>query len=207
MNHLKIYKTIIEKAKSQNRKKLRKNQIGYVYYENHHIQPKCLGGTNDKENLVLLTAREHYVCHKLLIFIYPEQRGLILAIRRFMHSKKLMLYNISSRDYDTIKNLLNKIPQKSHYESWIDKFGKEEADKRLKNQNDKIRKSMTGVKYSDERRKNAGNGHIGIKMSESSSIKKRESMKGKNLGKTRTLEQREKISKNTILALNKLKLK
>lgn len=36
------------------------------YYEKHHINPKSLGGNNDKENLVHLTAREHFLCHWLL---------------------------------------------------------------------------------------------------------------------------------------------
>lgn len=36
------------------------------YTEKHHIIPKSLGGTNQKENLVALTAREHFVCHLLL---------------------------------------------------------------------------------------------------------------------------------------------
>ena len=36
------------------------------YYEKHHIIPRCLNGSNDKDNLVLLTAREHYLCHWLL---------------------------------------------------------------------------------------------------------------------------------------------
>lgn len=36
------------------------------YYERHHIIPKSMGGTNAKNNLVTLTAREHYVCHLLL---------------------------------------------------------------------------------------------------------------------------------------------
>jgi hypothetical protein len=37
-----------------------------VYTERHHIIPKCLGGTNKKDNLVQLTAREHFICHLLL---------------------------------------------------------------------------------------------------------------------------------------------
>jgi len=37
------------------------------YYESHHIIPRCLGGDNKKTNLVLLTAKEHYICHLLLI--------------------------------------------------------------------------------------------------------------------------------------------
>ena len=38
-------------------------RISDGYTENHHIIPKCLGGSNLEENLVNLTAREHFVCH------------------------------------------------------------------------------------------------------------------------------------------------
>lgn len=66
MNYQKIYDSIIFKAKYENRKKIK----GGVYYENHHIIPKCLGGSNDKENLALLTIKEHFVAHKLLFEIH-----------------------------------------------------------------------------------------------------------------------------------------
>ncbi len=51
------YYNIINRAKTR-------SITGYT--ERHHIIPKSLGGTNAKENLVSLTAREHYVCHGLL---------------------------------------------------------------------------------------------------------------------------------------------
>lgn len=35
------------------------------YLEQHHIEPKSVGGTNTKANLVYLTAREHLIAHKL----------------------------------------------------------------------------------------------------------------------------------------------
>ena len=40
--------------------------INNVYTERHHIIPKSLGGSNKKNNLVRLTAREHFICHLLL---------------------------------------------------------------------------------------------------------------------------------------------
>ena len=43
------------------------------YYESHHIIPKWMGGSNKKENLVLLTAREHYICHYLLFLAYRDR--------------------------------------------------------------------------------------------------------------------------------------
>ena len=62
MNYQKIYESIINKAKSENRKK-----HNGTYYENHHIKPRCLNGGEEKENKVLLTAKEHFICHKLLL--------------------------------------------------------------------------------------------------------------------------------------------
>ena len=36
------------------------------YTEKHHIRPKSCGGDNSKDNLVKLTAKEHFICHLLL---------------------------------------------------------------------------------------------------------------------------------------------
>lgn len=44
---------------------LRKDATGYT--EVHHIIPKSMGGNNTKDNLVVLTAKEHFVCHLLLV--------------------------------------------------------------------------------------------------------------------------------------------
>ena len=52
------YYQIIDRAKS--REKIE------GYFEKHHIIPKSLGGSNSTENLVRLTAREHFICHWLL---------------------------------------------------------------------------------------------------------------------------------------------
>ncbi len=57
-----IYYSIIKHAKSQCRVK----QISDGY-QTHHIIPRCMGGTNDSDNLVVLTYKEHRLCHRLLI--------------------------------------------------------------------------------------------------------------------------------------------
>lgn len=38
------------------------------YYEGHHILPKSfkMGGEIDPVNIVKLTSREHFICHRLL---------------------------------------------------------------------------------------------------------------------------------------------
>jgi len=66
MNYQQIYDNILIQAKSENRKKLIKISSNWIYYEEHHIIPRCINGNDDIQNKVLLTAREHFICHKLV---------------------------------------------------------------------------------------------------------------------------------------------
>lgn len=70
MNYKLIYRNLIDRARHR---KLD------TYTESHHIVPRCMGGSNTKENLVDLTPEEHYLAHQLLIKIYPFDYGLIKA--------------------------------------------------------------------------------------------------------------------------------
>lgn len=45
-----------------------------MYYEKHHIIMKSMGGTNDIDNIVHLTAREHFLAHWLLWRIYRNRQ-------------------------------------------------------------------------------------------------------------------------------------
>lgn len=36
----------------------------------HHVVPRCVGGSNDDDNLIKLTYREHYLCHALLAIAF-----------------------------------------------------------------------------------------------------------------------------------------
>jgi endogenous inhibitor of DNA gyrase (YacG/DUF329 family) len=110
MNYQKIYDSIIYRAKQEELSGTRKRKNGN-YYERHHIVPKCLGGTDDKDNLVLLTAREHFLCHWLLIRIYPENRGIAIAFWMMCNckSKRFNYYIPSSRMYAEAKELRSKL--------------------------------------------------------------------------------------------------
>lgn len=70
MNYESHYNRLINNAKAQSR---------ICYTEAHHIIPRCMGGTDDKENIVNLTPEEHYVAHQLLVKIYPSNHSLINA--------------------------------------------------------------------------------------------------------------------------------
>lgn len=66
----KLYYTITSNAKQR---------ITEGYTERHHIIPQSLGGSDDEDNLVDLTAREHFICHWLLIKMTDgDDRGKML---------------------------------------------------------------------------------------------------------------------------------
>lgn len=77
MQYGKIYESLMSRAFG--RKKLKREVAGYVYYEKHHILPRCLGGVDTKDNLVLLTAEEHWLAHLLLVKMHPDNQKLIFA--------------------------------------------------------------------------------------------------------------------------------
>lgn len=65
------YDTLIGKARAR-------HLTGYS--ERHHVIPKCIGGSDDPENLVKLTPEEHYTAHLLLCKIYPSEGKLLRAV-------------------------------------------------------------------------------------------------------------------------------
>ena len=64
MNYRRLYEKIIEN---------RKQTPVDGYTEKHHIIPRSLGGSDNKENLVDLTAKEHFLCHYLLTKMYKKE--------------------------------------------------------------------------------------------------------------------------------------
>jgi len=76
MNYYKHYDVLI------NRGLLREanNTLPSEYTEIHHILPKSMGGTDIKSNLVILTGREHFIAHQLLVKMHPEHKGLSCAL-------------------------------------------------------------------------------------------------------------------------------
>ena len=70
MDYLCIYKNIIEKARTLEQQRIKEQ----IYTEEHHIVPRCMGGTNVSSNLVNLTPREHFICHWLLFKHYKDSK-------------------------------------------------------------------------------------------------------------------------------------
>lgn len=71
MDYNKIYNSLIQRSKTRSKSD--------GYYESHHIIPRCMNGSDEQDNLVLLTPEEHYLAHQLLIRIYPDNLNLVFA--------------------------------------------------------------------------------------------------------------------------------
>lgn len=71
MRYAEHYDRLIDRARGRER-------AGYM--ERHHVVPKCRGGSDAPDNLVWLTAEEHFVAHQLLVKIHPTDRRLMWAV-------------------------------------------------------------------------------------------------------------------------------
>lgn len=96
-----------------------------VYYEKHHIIPKCWGGTNKSNNIIYLTAREHYIAHWLLYRIRPTSTGTALAFWKMTFPGGKFLenrdYKISSRIYEEAKKAMAEANRKLNTGRKVDK--------------------------------------------------------------------------------------
>ena len=80
------------------------------YKERHHISPRCKGGTNDKDNLIDLYAREHFIAHKLLAEENPDDRSLVFAWSRmaFQNNSLNRDYELTPEEYEEARELQSK---------------------------------------------------------------------------------------------------
>lgn len=85
MNYKLIYDKIVERGKNR--------ILIDECVESHHIIPKCLGGSDNPENLVDLKPEEHYVCHQLLVKIHPDNRKILYAATMMCVSKNKKIRN------------------------------------------------------------------------------------------------------------------
>lgn len=109
MNYQKIYDQLISKRRSQRLKK-----IGNGMIETHHVIPKACHGTNDLDNLVNLTLREHYIAHVLLMKIHAvDEYSKSMATAWQSMCRKMKLLNlpyakINSRLFEALRIQANK---------------------------------------------------------------------------------------------------
>lgn len=117
MNYEKIYNALVEKAKVRG---LDKSQHE-GYFEIHHIIPKCLGGSDDKTNLVMFTGREHFIAHMLLWKLNYSNKEIAYAAR-FM-SLRTENAKVNSKVYENLKKITDPRPSKELSPKFKDKTG------------------------------------------------------------------------------------
>jgi hypothetical protein len=97
MDYKKHYDALIFKSKNRDWKIL-------PYYERHHIIPKSEGGLDTDENIVRLTAREHFLAHWLLYRIDSSIKSRTFCFWRMCNGRgstpKEHWIIISSRCYE-----------------------------------------------------------------------------------------------------------
>jgi hypothetical protein len=135
------------------------------YIEYHHVIPRSLGGTDGKNNIVRLTAREHFICHVLLTkFTQGSDRHKMLYAANMMSQ--------ISRDYQH-----RYIPNSKIYEMLKKDFSKMHSER------------LTGKQLSNEHRNKISQSLKGRAVS-TDTIQKQVA---KNTGKKRTPEQKERM--------------
>lgn len=91
MNYEIIYNQLVSKRKSK--------LLTEGYTEKHHIIPICMGGTNEAENFVILTAREHFIAHQILAKFY-KLSSLIHAANCMANTNG---FRINGKKYEWLK--------------------------------------------------------------------------------------------------------
>lgn len=199
MNYRAIYDRLILKAKSRNFE---------GYGENHHVLPRCLGGTNDPENLARLTPEEHFLAHLLLLRIYPNKPK--LAVAMFMMALRPGSdITINNKVFGMIKRKASEAKTgKKHTEETkklisLKKMGQPSANKGKKmspEQKDKISKANKGnpspnkgKSMTAEQRQLLSKLNTGKKQSEETIAKRALALKGRKC-KSPSPETRAKIA-------------
>lgn len=138
VNYKIVYQNIIDKAKQEGRSK-----GDGIYYEAHHIIPECLGGDGrvtqwkTHSNIVLLTGKEHFICHRLLCRIYPNNVKLAHALWGMCNQRRSYQdrYVASARAYEEAKSIHSKAlaqSMKGHTLNSGRKQSEEHIKKRMK---------------------------------------------------------------------------
>jgi hypothetical protein len=157
MNYSKHYDMLIKKARTR---------ISSGYTETHHIIPRCLGGSDDKENLVILYPEEHYVAHQLLLKCYPTHIGLAFAVNMMCNGSKCTIR--TNKRYKWVREAVSKA----------------------------MIISRTGKTASEETRKKMSESHIGVGLGVTRSPEVIKILSEAHKGNVHSIETRLKMSES-----------
>ena len=208
------YNSLIERA-------VNRTLAGYT--ETHHIIPKSLGGQDSKENLVILTAREHFICHLLLTkmvdgaYKYKMQKAAAMMVIR--HGPGQLRYKTTNRIYEILKQPVD-VPkevrlkmgqaQKNRFKDSSGTFlGKKHSDSTRKRMSEAASKpkSLKWKESASKNRTGRAAPNKGVSHTEETKKKISQAMLGEKnpfFGKTHTAEQRERKRQEKLAAPKKI---
>ena len=134
MDYQTIYNDLMTDRLKFKPQRIEEKRCGF-YFEGHHIVPKCKGGTGNSnrpknnENIVLLTAREHFLSHWLLWRIYGD-RQMALAFHKMMSITKKTNRIKSSRGYQEARESFRITIKGNQYGKGVKKIISEEQKKK-----------------------------------------------------------------------------
>jgi len=136
--YTKWYKLIINNA-------LARDTPGYV--EKHHIIPRSLNGSDNSDNMVKLTAREHFVCHLLLVRMTTGHHNTLMkfAVGKFIQAAPKQKRIFTSWEYQKIRETISEV-----------RTGKKHSDETRRKMSEKRKgkspwnKGITGITHSNE---------------------------------------------------------
>jgi hypothetical protein len=211
MNYLKVYCNLIRKAENRTPPE--------EYTEKHHTFPKSIFGKNNR--IVILTLREHYIAHCLLVKAFVKRYGVDNTNTKKMINALWCMSNknkySNSHIYESLRKQVVKLytgknnPAKRpeirekiskantgrvHTEETRNNMSKAKKGKRgtpkSEETREKIRKALTGRTVSEDVRKKLSEINKGKKLSPEIKNKISQSNKGRIV----TQETRDKISKS-----------
>ena len=187
------YYAIVNNAKSQKRSKK------ISYYEKHHIIPRCdpFNGDNSKDNTVLLTAKEHYICHLLLtkMCVGVAKYKMVCALNNMSRKSDGQQRYLTSIQYEKIKRLLSECKTGTkHHPETLEKFKKRIPWNKGKTKYNDERIAASALAMSGENHHRPMKGRI---VSDEVRLKQSIAKTGENnpfFGKTHTIDSKSKMS-------------
>jgi len=110
MNYSKIYDQLMKDRLHLKPARILEKKEG-IYFERHHILPLSLGGDKSyalgSDNIVLLTAREHYLAHRMLWLIYRTREMGFAFHKMVFSSSPLQKRRFDAKAYEAAKIALS----------------------------------------------------------------------------------------------------
>lgn len=180
MNYTHVYNMLMESRQILNRIKVKGDGL-----EVHHIIPRSLGGSNSKSNLVVLTAREHYLAHLLLIKMHEgrNKAKMVYAFHRMNFCNGSQARN--SKDYDHIRSLYSKHVSGPNHPRFGVKRSNEFRERMMGHEvksstRKKIGDALRGIPKSNEHKDKISKALTGRTLSDKTKVKMSQSRKGKS---------------------------